>query len=408
MKYNFNHFSYAAVFSFFYPLISALSVKQEQHSETVSNENPSATDSEEQTEKVNLEVEEDFSKDPEGSPVTKAMEEEMLQKQGSDEKVDVSSSVSEISEKIEEGIEDTDTCSNNIDTASEKVETEETSLREAWLDDKHMKIIETSSEDKTLQTNPTTETSPQGEEVDSIKLEETSEGVSQLPAIACENTDESETVEKPHADEVEEVKGPSDTVYECKEQFVGEIDETQKSLIVEESEECIIKEEIKGPSETVSGCNYEGVEAVIEDEINVVQAATAGKSEESNQETSTALFSEEQDHGITAAIGYSEDGIAKEDEIPQNEDIEDSFATKTEEVCLQKEEPRDLEISGLGLEVNENMQKINPNEQPKEECITVDEVSRLEPQENVSAIKCSDSPTESDKAMELSEEVRPP
>ncbi|RVX08923.1 Retrovirus-related Pol polyprotein from transposon RE2 [Vitis vinifera] len=355
------------------------SVDKEQHSETVSNENPSATDSEVQTEKVNLEVEEDFSKDPEGSPITKAMEEEMLQKQGSEEKVDVSSSVSEISEKIEE---------------------------EAWLDDKHMKIIETSSEDKTLQTNPTTETSPQGEEVDSIKLEETSEGVSQLPAIACENTDESETVEKPHADEVEEVKGPSDTVYECKEQFVGEIDETQKSLIVEESEECIIKEEIKGPSETVPGCNYEGVEAVIKDEINVVQAATAGKSEESNQETSTALFSEEQDHGITAAIGYSEDGIAKEDEIPQNEDIEDSFATKTEEeVCLQKEEPRELEISGLGLEVNENMQKINPNEQPKEECITVDEVSQLEPQENVSAIKCSDSPTESDKAMELSEEV---
>ncbi|XP_034705824.1 uncharacterized protein LOC117929600 isoform X5 [Vitis riparia] len=383
------------------------SVDKEQHSETVSNENPSATDSEVQTEKENLEVEEDFSKDPEGSPVTKAMEEEMLQKQGSEKKVDVSSSVSEISEEIkEEVIEDADTCSNYIDTASEKVETEETSLREAWLDDKHMKIIETSSEDKTLQTNPTTETSPQGEEVDSIKLEETSEGVSQLPAIACENTDKSETVEKPHADEVEEVKGPSDTVYECKEQFVGEIDETQKSLIVEDSEECIIKEEIKGPSETVSGCNYEGVEAVIEHEINVVQAATAGKSEESNQETSTALFSEEQDHGITATIGYSEDGIAKEDETPQNEDIEDSFATKTEEeVCLQKEELRELEISGLGLEVNENMQKINPNEQPKEECITVDEVSQLEPQENVSAIKCSDSPTESDKAMELPEEV---
>eukprot|EP00261_Vitis_vinifera_P005776 XP_002272929.2 PREDICTED: golgin subfamily B member 1 isoform X2 [Vitis vinifera] len=384
------------------------SVDKEQHSETVSNENPSATDSEVQTEKMNLEVEEDFSKDPEGSPVTKAMEEEMLQKQGSEEKVDVSSSVSEISEEIkEEIIEDADTCSNNIDTASEKVETEQTSLQEAQLDDKHIKIIETSSEDKTLQTNTATETIPQGVEVDRVKLEETSEGVSQLPAIACENRNkESEIVEKPHVDEVEEIEGASETVSESREQCVEENDGTQKSLTVEESEERIIKEEIKGPSETVSGCNYEGVEAVIEDEIDVVQTATEGKSEEQHQETSKALLSEEQDHGIIATIGYSEDGKTKEEETPKNENLEDSFATKTADYMhLQKEEPRELELSGLGLEVNENMQKINPNEQPKEECITVDEVSQLEPQENVSAIKCSDSPTESDKAMELSEEV---
>ena len=51
--------------------------------------------------------------------------------------------------------------------------------------------------------------------------------------------------------------------------------------------------------------------------------------------------------------------------------------------------------------LNENIQKINPNEPPKEECITLDEVSRLEHQRNVSTIKRSDSLIESDRIMKL-------
>ena len=280
-------------------------------SEIVSDENARSTDYKVQAEKVNLQVVEDFSKDPEGSPITKAMEEEMLRMQGSEKKIDISSSVSEISEEINKEV--VDACSYNIDTASEKVETEDTSLQEAQLDDLHIEIIETDSETMQLQRNITTETSPHGEEVESLKHEETPEVVSQLPAIACENKDESEPVEKPHTDEVEEVKEASSTVYECKERCVEEIDETQKSQIVEGSEKGIIKEEIKGPSETVSVCNYEGVDVVIEDEIEVVQAATTGKSEESHHETSTVLLFKERDHGITTTTGHSEDGITKED-----------------------------------------------------------------------------------------------
>lgn len=76
-----------------------------------------------------------------------------------------------------------------------------------------------------------------------------------------------------------------------------------------------------------------------------------------HRETSKTLLSEEQDHGITTIIRYSEDGKAKEGETPQNENIEDSFSTKTaEEICLQQEELRELEISGLVLELNENIQ----------------------------------------------------
>ena len=91
------------------------------------------------------------------------------------------------------------------------------------------------------------------------------------------------------------------------------------------------------------------------------------------------------------------------EEKPQSlcENLEDSFATKAaEETCLQQKELRVFEISGLVL-LNENIQQINPNEPPKEEFITLDEVSRLEHQRNASAIKCSDSPIESDRIMKL-------
>ena len=48
------------------------------------------TDSEVQTKTVNLQVVEDFSKDSERFPITRAMEVEMLQKQSGEKKVDVS------------------------------------------------------------------------------------------------------------------------------------------------------------------------------------------------------------------------------------------------------------------------------------------------------------------------------
>ena len=47
-------------------------------------------DSEVQTKTVNLQVVEDFSKDSERFPITRAMEVEMLQKQSGEKKVDVS------------------------------------------------------------------------------------------------------------------------------------------------------------------------------------------------------------------------------------------------------------------------------------------------------------------------------
>ncbi|WKA06527.1 hypothetical protein VitviT2T_024423 [Vitis vinifera] len=54
-----------------------------------------------------------------------------------------------------------------------KRETEESSSQEAQLEDKLVNIFEANSKNRTLQTNAITETRPQAEEVDNMKLEET-------------------------------------------------------------------------------------------------------------------------------------------------------------------------------------------------------------------------------------------
>lgn len=380
-----------------------------QHPDIVPSENLGATDPNIQTEKVNLDVLEDLSQDLEGTPFEKASEEEKPKIQCSEKTVEISSFVSEISRGTDkEVIEDTDACHGKLDTTYEKVETEETSLQDAQLNDNHIKIIETSSEDKKLQTNTTIETSPQGEGVDGVKLEETSALVSQLLSILCENADkEGETVEKPTKDEVEETKGASDIESDYKEQQFQAMDETHKSPTVEESKD-VFTEEIKGPSETESQSKYQGVEAIIEEKITAAETTIAGKSEKQHQETSAALLYEEQDHGISTTVGYSEDGKTKEDEILQHETLKDSFASKIADCMhLKKEEQRQLEISGLGKGFNENPQKNNLDGAPKEGCSTIDDVSPLDPQGNVSLLKCTDSPVESYKVMELTKEVRP-
>ena len=355
-----------------------------QVQEPVSSENLGVTNPNMQTENLILEVE-DLSKEPEGSPITKALE-EVSEKQNDQKAMDVPSSVSEMKENIkEEIVEKVDISYCKLDTESEKGETEESSLQEAQLDDKPLEIIETSSEDKILQTNNTTETSQQTEEVDCMKLEETLELVSQLPPNGCESTNkEGETVEKPNADELEEIAGASDKVPQSKEQCAEEIDENQKSLALEKSDEDIIKEQIERAFEMESELKYQGAEAVIEEEIIAGQAIKAEVPEEQLEEVSTAILSEEQEHGIHTTIGKSEDENIKEGATGQYENPEYSFGTKmSEEICLQEEEPRELDVSG-----------------PKEDGIIVDGVSQYELQENASELKCKDSPLGSEKVME--------
>ena len=78
---------------------------------------------------------------------------------------------------------------------------------------------------RTLQTNAITKTSPQAEEVDSIKLEETFELMSQLPVKARENTNkENETVEGSIDNVLKKLIKSSGIVSESQEQCAEETD----------------------------------------------------------------------------------------------------------------------------------------------------------------------------------------
>lgn len=320
----------------------------------ISNENLGVTETNMPIENLNFKAE-DLSKEPKGSSITKALGEEMLEEQDDEKAMNVHSSEMQ-EEDIKEIMEKADIPNSKLDTASEKGETEESSSQEAQLDDNALKIIESSSKDKALKTNTFAENSPQDEGVDCVKHEETLELVSQLPAHAFDDANKvSETVENPHTDEIEETKGAS-TVSESKEQCAEENDETQNSST--EPEVDIIKEQVKGAPEIEPESKYQVIESVIEEEIAAGQAIKSEEQEEQLEEVSTTILSKQQEHGINTIIENAEDENIKEGETSQYENPEDSFDTEaSKKICLQKEESRKLVISGLGLEINEDVLK---------------------------------------------------
>lgn len=341
-------------------------VKQEQHSELVSCESFSTTESSQETKEVNLQDEED--------PCEK--------------QADASSSVFELSEKEVKG-----DILDEADTASEMVEAEEIILQEPQLDDE-TKSIETILEENTLLIINTTENTLGDEEPKAVKLEKTPDLVSQLPTTAYEQADERVIVEKPRADEVEETKRASDAVSESKDHCVEEIDEAQRSQTKEKLEEEIIEGEITGGTGTVSACN-QGVEAIFQDEITRV-SLEAGNSEEQLQEMSTALLPEE-DHEIATTIGESEVEDKREHKTPQKKNLEDYLGTESVgEICLQKEGLRELEVSALAPKLRDVIQKETPNEVLK---------VKGRPQENVSERKYMDSITGTEEVMELTRSI---
>ncbi|KAK9272231.1 hypothetical protein L1049_002602 [Liquidambar formosana] len=117
-----------------------------KNSDPVSIDNLKPTDSNEQIETMNLEVEEDLDREQEASPLTKASEKETMEQVGKEKTADVSISVSEVSEeKIKEEIkEQADNCYDKLETASVNTVTKEKSLGEPQPDDKWGKALNNS------------------------------------------------------------------------------------------------------------------------------------------------------------------------------------------------------------------------------------------------------------------------
>ncbi|XP_059449181.1 uncharacterized protein LOC132180396 [Corylus avellana] len=416
-----------------------------------STENLKATDFNEQTATLNTGIEEDPTREEE-APGTKAPEEEKIQDEGSLKPVD-----EDTEEKIKEEIKvQVDDFHDKNDNAT--VVAAESSSGEAQMDDKHVKDTSSDESLETIKTNQC----PQAEEVGSKKPEKTSSSlVSQLPNTDHKNVEkESVTLDEPNADEVEETK----TVFQSKYHGVEETDKTGQSLRVEKLDADGTEEAIKEASGTVSESKFLGIEAITEDEITADQTLPTGKLEEQFQTPSSELLSLEQERGPTIIVKETEAIKTREGEMLDDKKIDDSSATKatedmclqkeeqlqtlsstmlsreqehgtttafkktegestreadnkninnssaikaTEETCLEQEEPRELNVSKLGIEINKEIQIDSSNKLNKEECCTSDGARKLGTEENEER-KYSHALSESEKTGELTRQIEEP
>ncbi|XP_057983377.1 uncharacterized protein LOC131168145 isoform X12 [Malania oleifera] len=354
-------------------------VNEVKDSDLVSFENLKATEYSAETEAATSEPAEDSNRVRETSLVTDAPEEKQTQKGSNNQSFNDSTLALEISEASmkEEVIEETSNFHEKIDTTSIKEITEEASLQEYQLDEKTAKAFGIISEEKTLKTIETTKTSPQGEEIDGIKLKATSD--------LANSDQESIAVENPDVD-TEKTKRTFDAVLESRDLNAKNIDRAEKIMTMEKSSMENFEEEIKEVNETLLKSQHQGVETRTEDEITtatIEHALPAEKSEDQLQKASSALLTKEQKHRSITKEEDAEDDT-KENETRENENLEDSMSTKTiEEILLPKEEPGELKPSTEASDVIEDI-KNNPNEEQMKEEKTFDGTSRPEPHESES------------------------
>ncbi|KAF7130071.1 hypothetical protein RHSIM_Rhsim10G0017100 [Rhododendron simsii] len=260
------------------------------------------------------EVAEDLNQEFEAPPPRKALEEEKV----IEKPVDLSSSESLASEDkiITEKIEETDDCDDKTDIAP-SVETEESILGEANLNDELVKTFDTSSEAKGPEMVKTADTRQQDEEVDNMKLEENSIMMSDL---LTHEHEKAETVgmceEKSDAIDFEVEKVP-DAVSESEVQGAKENDESEivTKVTVGEIDTRKIEEQIRDAPEALSEQLNQVVKSDGKGEIALEQTFQAEK---------IATLCDEEDSETKTTIEKTEDGcIKKEDTEVETNEIEE-------------------------------------------------------------------------------------
>ncbi|KAG5534872.1 hypothetical protein RHGRI_022857 [Rhododendron griersonianum] len=172
--------------------------------------------------------------------------------------------------------------------------TKVTSLGELQLNDEHVEAPDTVT---------TGDASQQNAEFDSMKSEETSIMMSQLPIHEREKEESANiAVEKSDAKDVEVEAEIPDTVPESEDQAVKEIHETGTSLTAGGAETNEIEKQIRGVPEALSEPINPCFGTSRDDEMAPVQTLRAEKIEEELQVPSSALLSKEEDGETSVAI----------------------------------------------------------------------------------------------------------
>ncbi|KAL0014384.1 hypothetical protein SO802_001453 [Lithocarpus litseifolius] len=249
-----------------------------------------------------------------------------------------------------------DNIGDKTENATAEVVTAEPSSVEAQLNDKSTE--DTISDDRVK--TSTRESKPPAEEVASMKLEKTSSNLpSQLLNVATKNEEkESETLENPDANEVEETKTASDAVFESKYEGVKETGETGGSLKVEKLDAADI-EEMKETSEISSKSKALGLVEVSEDEVIADQTLPAGNLGEQIQPSSSFLSREEQ-HGTTITVKRTEEENMKEVKTPSGEVQKQEGSTLDQASKVEPHVKEEIKYADSPLETDEIINLTRP------------------------------------------------
>ncbi|CAL5325681.1 unnamed protein product [Camellia sinensis] len=309
---------------------------------------------------------------------------------------EIEKQIREVPEALPQPINQAIEADIGADIISPTVATEVTNLGEVQLNDESVKVLDTSSDAKSLERTKTADDNQQDAEVDSLKLQETFSMVYQLPMQEHEKEDNvSVTVEKSDANDVEakETKIP-ETVPESKDQGIKETHETGTSLIVGVIDANETEKQISGVPEALSEPINKGVEAARDEEITLGQTLQAEKIEEPLQVPSSSLISEKQDSETTTTIEKSEDESTKKDDTQVDN-------LKHEENSGMVSE---LPITECESANNETVEKLDADEVEAKETETLEAVSESKDQGFQEIHETRTSPTtentESDKIEE--------
>ncbi|KAK0588373.1 hypothetical protein LWI29_000145 [Acer saccharum] len=213
----------------------------------------------------------------------------------------------------------------------------------------------------------------------------------QVPVTNSEHAkNESVTEENPDADDADETKMASNAVLKSEEKATKDIDEIRKNTTAEKQDAYKIEE----ASKVASDYRTHGGESLREDEITTDQTMSTEQIEEPLPSLTSAT--------TTTVEKIEEEEKTTKVDMLEDEGPEDSSVAKlTEDICLQKEVSRELDVSTLGLKINKDIQD-GPTEVHEEECQNSDAALQLEPQEdNNNKIEHEDSSSESKNTTDL-------
>ncbi|KAL5797030.1 hypothetical protein ACOSQ2_001850 [Xanthoceras sorbifolium] len=211
----------------------------------------------------------------------------------------------------------------------------------------------------------------------------------QVPVTNSEHAkNESVTEENPDADDADETKMASNVVFKSEDKATKDIDEIRKSPTAEKQD----ADKNKEASKVASDYRAHGSESVREDEITTDRTTSTEKLEEQLPALTSATTT-------TTTIDKIEEEKTKKVDMLEGEGPEDSSVAKpTEDICLEKEVYRELDVSTLGLKINKDIQD-SPTEVHEEEG------QNPESKENNNKIEQGDSSSESKNNTDLTEQT---